>query len=76
MPCCCLSARLFSHHVIAEGDIERRQRFSAPYLGQIVHHDFKALHIELQKIEVHVQAVAAIIDFADHQLKERPLVGR
>ena len=27
------------------------------------------LCIELQKIEVHVQAVAAIVDFADHQLK-------
>ncbi|VEC80438.1 Uncharacterised protein [Raoultella ornithinolytica] len=76
MPCRGLPTRLFSHHIITEGNIERRQRFAAPGLRQVVHHDFKTLHIELQKVEVHVQAVVAIVDFADRQLKERPLVGR
>lgn len=76
VPCRCLSARLFSHHIITEGNSERRQRFTAPDLRQVVHHDFKTLHIKLQKVEVHMQTVMAIVDFADHQLKKRPLVGR
>ena len=76
VPCRCLSARLFSHHIITEGNSERCQRFTAPDLRQVVHHDFKTLHIKLQKVEVHMQTVMAIVDFADHQLKRRPLVGR
>ncbi|NYY78282.1 hypothetical protein DMI69_11910 [Escherichia coli] len=32
VPCRCLSARLFSHHIITEGNSERRQRFTAPDL--------------------------------------------
>ncbi len=70
-----VALRQVSHHVVAEGQLQRLECLAGVGSGQIVHHHLETLHVEQQQVEVHVQAAVPGVELTDRHFEQRPAIG-
>ncbi len=75
LPCRCLSARLFSHHIITEGNASGASVSPRQTCARSSIMTLNSAH-QTAKGRGSYADGNGNLDFADHQLKKRPLVGR